>query len=30
MNVRHDSQPPIAIQGEDIELLLGLGYSTTF
>ncbi|MGE4613455.1 MAG: DUF481 domain-containing protein, partial [Planctomycetota bacterium] len=30
MNVRHDSQPPIAIQGEDIELLVGLGYSTTF
>ncbi|MEE2857677.1 MAG: DUF481 domain-containing protein [Planctomycetota bacterium] len=30
MNIRYDSHPPITIEGEDIELLLGLGYSTTF
>lgn len=30
MNLRHDSQPPEGIESDDVEVLLGLGYTTTF
>lgn len=30
MNLRHDSQPPIGVERDDVEVLLGLGYTTTF
>ncbi|MEE2883510.1 MAG: DUF481 domain-containing protein [Planctomycetota bacterium] len=30
MNVRHNSQPPPEVEQDDVEILLGLGYSTTF
>ena len=30
INIRHDSEPPPGIEQDDIEILLGLGYSTSF
>ena len=30
VNLRHDSQPPASIEKNDVELLLGLGFSTDF
>jgi hypothetical protein len=30
INIRHDSEPPAGVEQDDIEILLGLGYSTSF
>ncbi|MGE4618276.1 MAG: DUF481 domain-containing protein, partial [Planctomycetota bacterium] len=30
INIRHDSQPPPDVEEDDLEFLLGLGYSTNF
>ena len=30
INIRHDSEPPVGVEQDDIEMLLGLGYSTSF
>ncbi|MDE0959760.1 MAG: DUF481 domain-containing protein [Planctomycetota bacterium] len=30
INIRHDSSPPIGVEQDDLEFLLGMGYSTSF